>query len=82
MPVFSGKNGPCKTGCPCGVPACRVEDVPAFDQALAESFASDGPALIECPIGKDEFVTPMMPAGGTMDDIIVNEDDALARIGR
>jgi acetolactate synthase-1/2/3 large subunit len=66
----------------CGVPACRVEDVPAFDKALAESFANDGPALIECPIGKDEFVTPMMPAGGTMDDIIVNEDEALARIGR
>ena len=39
--------------------------------ALDRAFAADGPYLIDCAIGKDEFVLPMLPPGGSMDDIIV-----------
>lgn len=38
----------------------------AFDKA----FNTDEPYLINCEINKDEFVLPMLPPGGSMDDII------------
>lgn len=41
-----------------------------LDKALAEAFSHDGPYLIDCRIDKDEFVLPMLPPGGSMDDII------------
>ena len=65
-----------------GANACHVDDVAGFDEAFAASLEATGPTLIECPIDKDEFVTPMMPAGGSMDDIIVNNDEVNARLGR
>ena len=42
-----------------------------YPQKAAAAFAADGPYLIDCAIGKDEFVLPMLPPGGSMDDIIV-----------
>ena len=48
-----------------------VETVEELDRALARAFAQDGPYLIDCKIDKDEFVLPMLPPGGSMDDIIV-----------
>lgn len=35
----------------------------AFDQ-------TEGPYVIDCRIGKDEFVLPMLPPGGSMDEMI------------
>lgn len=43
--------------------------------ALEHAFAADGPYLIDCAIDKDEFVLPMLPPGGSMDDIIVKVGD-------
>ena len=43
--------------------------------ALEYAFAADGPYLIDCAIDKDEFVLPMLPPGGSMDDIIVKVGD-------
>jgi len=42
----------------------------ALDAALTKAFAADGPYIINCRIDKDEFVLPMLPPGGSMDDII------------
>jgi len=42
----------------------------ALDAALARAFQTDGPYIIDCKIDKDEFVLPMLPPGGSMDDII------------
>ena len=39
------------------------------------AFACDGPYLIDCAIDKDEFVLPMLPPGGSMDDIITRIGD-------
>ena len=47
----------------------------ALEQALTEAFACDGPYVIDCAIDKDEFVLPMLPPGGSMDDIIVRIGD-------
>ena len=48
-----------------------VSTVEALDAALTKAFSQDGPYLIDCRIDKDEFVLPMLPPGGSMDDIIV-----------
>ncbi len=42
-----------------------------LEKALEKAFAHSGPYVIDCRIDKDEFVLPMLPPGGSMDDIIV-----------
>lgn len=49
----------------------RVADIKDLDTALNEAFNCNGPYLIDCAIDKDEIVLPMLPPGGSMDDIIV-----------
>ncbi len=51
-----------------GVTAKTPEELEA---ALTKAFSTDGPFLINCIIDKDEFVLPMLPPGGSVDDIIV-----------
>ena len=58
-----------------GAKACLAPDVAAFAEAFEAASKHDGPCLIEIPIDKDEFVLPMLPPGGSVDDIIVKEDN-------
>ena len=46
-----------------------------LDAALGRAFAYEGPYVVDCRIDKDEFVLPMLPPGGSMDDIIVKVGD-------
>ncbi|WP_417074497.1 biosynthetic-type acetolactate synthase large subunit [Hominenteromicrobium sp.] len=48
-----------------------VDTVAALDKAFEHAFNCDGPYVIDCRIDKDEFVLPMLPPGGSMDDIIM-----------
>ncbi len=48
--------------------AVSAED--ELDAALTKAFQTHGPYVIDCKIDKDEFVLPMLPPGGSMDDII------------
>ena len=48
-----------------------VDPVAALDKAFEHEFSCDGPYVIDCRIDKDEFVLPMLPPGGSMDDIIM-----------
>ena len=41
-----------------------------LDEALNIAVSCEGPYIIDCKIDKDEFVLPMLPPGGSMDDII------------
>lgn len=41
-----------------------------LDSAFGRAFGTDGPYIIDCKIDKDEFVLPMLPPNGSMDDII------------
>ncbi len=41
-----------------------------LDAALSRAFKTQGPYIIDCKIDKDEFVLPMLPPNGSMDDII------------
>lgn len=49
----------------------EVNTLEELDKALEKGFGVDGPYLIDVKIEKDEFVLPMLPPGGSMDDIIV-----------
>jgi acetolactate synthase-1/2/3 large subunit len=54
-----------------GAQGYRATNAEELKAALDKAFAvEDGPVIVECMIGKDEFVLPMVPAGGTMDDLI------------
>lgn len=52
-----------------------VTTVEELDAALEKAFKQNGPYVIDCKIDKDEFVLPMLPPGGSMDDIIVKVGD-------
>ena len=58
-----------------GAPACRVDTPAAFEAALRHAYAVDGPYLIDCRIDQDEFVLPMLPPGGAVEDMIVKLED-------
>jgi len=58
-----------------GAKARRALTLEELDAALSEAFSHDGPFLVECAVDKDEFVLPMLPPGGSMDDIIVKVGD-------
>ncbi len=54
-----------------GVMGYRCTKMEDFRETMKTAVESDGPVLIECFIDKDEMVLPMLPPGGSMDDIIV-----------
>ena len=58
-----------------GANASRALTLDELDAALQKAFSCDGPYLIDCAIDKDEFVLPMLPPGGSMDDSITRIGD-------
>ena len=58
-----------------GLPAERVETPEEFRAAFARALKHNGPYLIDAIIDKDEFVLPMLPPGGSMDDIITEKKE-------
>lgn len=57
-----------------GADGYHAETAEEFEEALKEAMEGDGPAVIEVMIEKDEFVLPMLPPGGSIEDIIVSID--------
>ncbi len=57
-----------------GAKGYRVATPEAFREAFSEASKSEGTHLIEVLIDKDEFVLPMLPPGGSIDDIIVEKE--------
>lgn len=56
-----------------GAKAARAENLEQFHAAFEEAMKHDGPYLIDTLIDMDEFVLPMLPPGGSMDDIITSK---------
>lgn len=48
----------------------RVSTKEEFEEAFSKAFKENGPVIIDCAIDSDAFVLPMLPPGGSMDDII------------
>ncbi len=53
-----------------GADGTKADTLDELKAAFEKAFSCDGPFLIDCTIDKDEFVLPMLPPGGSMDDII------------
>ena len=54
-----------------GAKGYRAATPAEFKAAFADAMKQKGPGWIDCRIGKDEKVLPMIPGGGTVNDIIM-----------
>ena len=54
-----------------GAKGYRAETPAEFKAAFADAMKQKGPSWIDCRIGKDEKVLPMIPGGGSINDIIM-----------
>ncbi len=57
-----------------GAEGIRVNTIDALKAAFGNAMKSTGPYLIEISIDKDELVLPMLPPGGSIDDIITSKE--------
>ena len=57
-----------------GVKGYKTATPEGFRETFKEAMSCDGPCLVEFTIDKDEFVLPMLPPGGSIDDIIVSTE--------
>jgi len=55
-----------------GARGYRAKSLDELKSILDEHFNSPAPIVIDCVIDKDERVLPMIPPGGSINDIIVN----------
>ena len=53
-----------------GAKAYRAFTPEEFEKMFCEAMSIDGSVLIDCAIDKDEFVLPMLPPGGSIDEMI------------
>ncbi len=58
-----------------GMPGYRINDLSELAPTLDKVFAEQGPVVVECMIDQDEFVLPMLPPGGCIEDIITERGD-------
>lgn len=59
-----------------GLPGERVSSPETFEAAFKRAMKHDGPYLIDALIDMDEFVLPMLPPGGSIEDIITSKEEA------
>lgn len=57
-----------------GAKAERVGTLKQFKSAFAKAMKHNGPYVIDTLIDMDEFVLPMLPPGGSIDDIITTKE--------
>lgn len=55
-----------------GAHGFKCSNLAEFKEALEKALTLKGPVWIECVIDREEAVLPMIPAGGTVDDMIIN----------
>ena len=55
-----------------GARGVRTDNAEDFEKLFSEAMKAEGTTLIEVLINEDEFVLPMLPPGGSIDDIIVS----------
>lgn len=59
-----------------GIKGYRISKVSQMKDVIDQAFKEKGPVLVDCYIDKDEFVLPMLPPGGSFEDIITIKEDA------
>lgn len=53
-----------------GLEGARASTPEELENAVKSAFSSNGPFLIDCAVDCNEFVLPMLPPGGSIEDII------------
>ena len=76
MPAYRVGNMPGVT-CPNNCENCNNMDscIGTLDElkaVLKKAFEAEGPVLVDCTIDCEAFVLPMLPPGGSIDDIIID----------
>ena len=61
-----------------GFPGRVVRDPAELHDAIRQTLAEAGPVLLDVRVAREENVYPMVPAGGALQDIIVDEQAARA----
>ena len=56
-----------------GAVGMRANNIGEFEEAFKKALTINGPVVIDTLVDKDEFVLPMLPPGGSIDDIIVEK---------
>jgi len=54
-----------------GATGYRITDLSELSKVMEKAFAAEGPVLVDAIIDRDEKVLPMIPPGGTINDIIL-----------
>ncbi len=54
-----------------GAEGYRAETPEEFKKAFTAAYEAGRPCVIDCKINEDEFVLPMLPPGGAIEDMIV-----------
>ena len=57
-----------------GVRGLAVRTLDELAPVMAEAFSSLSPVVVDVAIDKDEFVLPMLPPGGTFEQLIVDKE--------
>ena len=55
-----------------GAKGFHCETLAEFEAAMEQALKEEGPVWIDCTIDKDEKVLPMIPAGASVDEIMLN----------
>ncbi len=58
-----------------GATGMKANNIEEFENAFKKALKIKGPVVIDTLIDKDEFVLPMLPPGGSIDDIITEKGD-------
>ena len=58
-----------------GLKGYRITKRDDLSSIVAKAMNEEGPVLVDCLIDKDELVLPMLPPGGSFDDIITLKED-------
>ncbi len=58
-----------------GIRGYRIHNLSELSGVMEKAFAEETPVLVDCAIYEDEFVLPMLPPGGCIEDIITERTD-------
>ena len=56
-----------------GADGYKFSNMKEFEEAFVKALASDKPSIIDCKIWDCEQVLPMIPANGTLNDLIITD---------
>ena len=59
-----------------GLKGERVSTAQEFEKAFNNAYKANAPYIIDTIIDMDEFVLPMLPPGGSIEDIITSKEEA------